>query len=399
MDEVKTTISHILDEYRSGALRLKKPQVKLLNVLSEFTISEYAKISRQKYSYIEKRLQEILDYAEKKWVAPANGLFKAIPHWQSMKNLSSYFSIDPETGEPKLRWYWIKWEQEWINIEEIVQYCNEHIKPVPALELTGEESYSENNITLYTLTDYHLGMMAWEDEGGSNWDLNTAEETFYKWLNHQMSVTIPTEEAVFANIWDFLHFDGLLPVTPASKHVLDSSSRYGQIVRVAIRCIKTAVEMLQTKHKHITFIMAEGNHDEASSVWLREAFKAMYSDNERVTFVDTPLPFYAHKFGNNALYFHHGHKVKMQNIAMTMADYFPELHGQTKNRFVFLWHYHHDKMQEGNGYKVMQLRTLAPNDAYSIRWGWKSQQDTKTFIFHKEYGLLQTITTPLQLLW
>ena len=66
MDEVKTTISHILDEYRSGALRLKKPQVKLLNVLSEFTISEYAKISRQKYSYIEKRLQEILDYAEKK---------------------------------------------------------------------------------------------------------------------------------------------------------------------------------------------------------------------------------------------------------------------------------------------------------------------------------------------
>lgn len=66
MDEVKTTISHILDEYRSGALRLKKPQVKLLNVLSKFTISEYAKISKQKYSYIEKRLQEILDYAEKK---------------------------------------------------------------------------------------------------------------------------------------------------------------------------------------------------------------------------------------------------------------------------------------------------------------------------------------------
>lgn len=66
MDEIRKTISHILDEYRSGALRLKKPQVKLLNILSKYTIKEYAKISKQKYSYIEKRLQEILDYAEKK---------------------------------------------------------------------------------------------------------------------------------------------------------------------------------------------------------------------------------------------------------------------------------------------------------------------------------------------
>ena len=62
------------------------------------------------------------------------------------------------------------------------------------MELTGSEVYAQDNLTLYTLTDYHLGMMAWEDEGGRNWDLNIAEETFYKWLNHQMSTTIPTEE-------------------------------------------------------------------------------------------------------------------------------------------------------------------------------------------------------------
>lgn len=66
MDEVKTTISHILDEYRSGALRLKKPQVKLLNILSKHTIKEYAKISKQKHDYIEKRLHDIFDYAERK---------------------------------------------------------------------------------------------------------------------------------------------------------------------------------------------------------------------------------------------------------------------------------------------------------------------------------------------
>lgn len=397
MDELKINISHILDEYRKGALRLKKPQVKLLNALSKHTISEYARISKQKYHYLETRLQEIFNFAESKWVAPANGLFKAIPNSQTMKKASIYYSIDPETWETKPRWYWIKAEQEWINPEDIIQYCKETIKPLKPVPLAYETTIPDC-LTLYTLTDYHLGMMAWEEEGGMKWNLEIAEETFKKWLEYQMANSLPTDEAVFANIGDFLHFDGMLPVTPASKHVLDASNRYGEIVRVAIRCIKLAVETLQQKHKHITFIMAEGNHDEASSIWLREAFNVMYSNNDKVTFINDALPFYSLKFWDNGLYFHHGHKVKMQNIALTMADYFPELHGQTKNRFVFLWHYHHDKVQEGNGYKVMQLRTLAPNDAYSIRWGWKSQQDTKTFIFHKEHGLLQTITTPFNLL-
>ena len=79
-----------------------------------------------------------------------------------------------------------------------------------------------------------------------------------------------SENAIFAQIGDFLHWDGLDAVTPASKHVLDADTRFTKLVRVAIRVIKRVIKMLLTKYKKVTVIMAEGNHDPASSVWLRE---------------------------------------------------------------------------------------------------------------------------------
>jgi hypothetical protein len=35
-------------------------------------------------------------------------------------------------------------------------------------------------LTLYTFTDYHVGMLAWHKEGGADWDLAIAEDTGIK---------------------------------------------------------------------------------------------------------------------------------------------------------------------------------------------------------------------------
>jgi hypothetical protein len=56
--------------------------------------------------------------------------------------------------------------------------------------------------------------------------------------------------------------------------------------------------MLLAKHKNVHVILAEGNHDMASSVWLRTMFKALYENEPRITVDDSALPYYAHEFGN-----------------------------------------------------------------------------------------------------
>lgn len=359
----------ILDEHRSGALRLKKPDVKLLNLFVKElgSIKNIAKILGITKNYAETRLERIYSYAREKGVSPANGLTKAIPDSLTMKNFSGYYSIDPETGEAKIKGYWIKSDRNSINLDDLVEYLKENIEPDPTRTKVVPNTIT-NQVMVYTLTDFHLGMMAWGEETlGVDWNLEKAEKLFVAYIDHIIHTTPNTERAVFANVGDFLHFDGLLAVTPAHKHILDTDTRYQLLVRTAIRCVKYAIEKLSEKHNHLTVVMAEGNHDEASSVWLREAFKVMYSENPNIEVVDSPNPYSTVQFGNTAFYFHHGHKSKVTEIAPKLACMFPKLHGDTEHRYVFMGHYHHHYEKEDNGYTVMQMRTLAPNDAHSAR--------------------------------
>jgi DNA repair exonuclease SbcCD nuclease subunit len=71
-----------------------------------------------------------------------------------------------------------------------------------------------------------------------------------------------------------------------------------------------AVELLLEKHKAVRVIVCEGNHDMASSLWIRKAIGRIFMKNERVTIDDTDFPFYAYLHGDIMIGFHHGHKVK-----------------------------------------------------------------------------------------
>ena len=47
--------------------------------------------------------------------------------------------------------------------------------------------------------------------------------------------------------------------------------------------------------------MAEGNHDPASSIWLRALFGALYENEPRVEVIDSPLPCYVHQHGQTMI--------------------------------------------------------------------------------------------------
>ena len=49
--------------------------------------------------------------------------------------------------------------------------------------------------------------------------------------------------------------------------------------------------MLLQKHERVVLIMAEGNHDMASSAWLREVFSTFYESEPRITVDTSPYPY------------------------------------------------------------------------------------------------------------
>ncbi len=255
------------------------------------------------------------------------------------------------------------------------------LPPVPA-PVQGQA----NLLNLYTITDAHVGMLAWRHEGGEDWDLKIAEKALFGAFE-AMIAAAPAAEVGFINqLGDFLHSDGMVPVTPTSHNVLDQDGRFEKMVGIAIRLLRRMVDLALQKHNQVIVLLAEGNHDLASSVWLRVMFKALYENEPRVTVIQSALPYYAYKHGKTLLAFHHGHLTKPDALAGKVAAGFPELWGQTTRRYAHLGHQHHLYEKEHDGITVTQHPTLAARDAYAARGGWFAQRAASAITYHTEFG-------------
>lgn len=247
-------------------------------------------------------------------------------------------------------------------------------------------------LNCYVVTDYHLGLLSWHEETGADYDLSIAEQQLVAWFATAIHMAPDAEIGVFAQLGDYLHWDGLDAVTPASKHLLDADTRFQKLVRVAIRVTRRVVDMLLTKHQKVHVLMAEGNHDTASSIWLREWFSAIYENEPRITVDRSPDPYYCVEHGQTSLFFHHGHKKKPASVSDVFVAKFRDVFGRTQHSYAHLGHLHHVDIKENNLMIVEQHRTLAAPDAYASRGGWISGRDAKVITYHKAYGEVGRLT-------
>lgn len=250
--------------------------------------------------------------------------------------------------------------------------------------IQGQEAKDLAN--LYVLTDAHMGMLAWEREGGANWDLKIAERTIYQCFMMMLDKAPEASTGIIAQLGDFFHSDGLLPVTPASGHVLDQDGRYAKIVAVGIRLLRSMIDAALLRHERLVVLMAEGNHDQAGSIWLQMMLKAIYENEPRIEVVETPLPYYAIKHGKTALFFHHGHKKKKEQLPLAFAAMFREIWGNAKKCYIHTGHYHSLDERDHNGCVVLQHPTLAARDAYAARGAWLSERQAMVITYHAEFG-------------
>lgn len=305
------------------------------------------------------------------------------PDGWRVKGTSTLFDAD---GVAKLQWVktTADMERQRELMEAAVLAMCEGIEP--AAPVDGPVAFIADLCNLYTYSDFHLGMLAQEEEGGANWDIKIAERTLVASFAAMIAQSPASQTAVLNIQGDMLHSDGLLPVTPIHRHVLDQDGRFSRIVATAIRSIRQLMRMALEKHDEVHLVVCEGNHDEASSVWLRHMFQALYEDEPRVTVNTSELPFYVFEWGQTMLGFHHGHKVKNEQLPLLFAAQFPEAWGRTKRRAIHCGHRHHCDEKEYNGVTVVQHPTIAARDAYAARGGWIADRAVQSITYSKRFG-------------
>ena len=253
--------------------------------------------------------------------------------------------------------------------------------------------------TLYTLTDSHVGMLAWAKEGGSDWDLEIAEKTLVNCFSAMVKASPDAKTGFVNQLGDFLHYDSAVaPVTPQHGHILDSDGRFSKMVSTAVRILRRVIDMALTKHEKVVVLLAEGNHDMASSVWLRVMFRALYENEPRVEIIDSELPYYVYQHGKTMLGFHHGHLKKNDQLPILFASQFPKVWGNTTKRYAHCGHKHHVEEKEHSGLTVIQHTTLAARDAYAARGGWISERAVTSITYHDQYGQVARNTVTPEML-
>ena len=333
--------------------------------------------------------------AAKKGYSPEHDFTRPVPDGYVAKGVSTYYNSE---GKPSGQWV-----KASLSHEALIDAMRETVKGFkdeipPAVSVAAPATSQDQLCNLYTFTDYHLGMLAWHKEGGSDWNLSLAEQTIIAALI-QMVNQSPNAHTAMLNIQgDFLHTDGKMPVTPTSKHVLDADSRFPKIRRAAIRIIRSLVAICLQRHQEVYLIIAEGNHDEESAGWLADLFSVHYEEEPRVTVNDSVLPFYVFEWGNTMLGIHHGHKVKNENLPLLFAAQFPQEWGRTTRREIHCGHRHHRDEKEYNGVTVVQHPTLAARDAFAARGGWIADRAAWAITYHKDYGAVGRVMVTTEML-
>lgn len=241
-------------------------------------------------------------------------------------------------------------------------------------------------LTAYLIGDPHIGMRAWGEECGDDWDLTIAERVHCGAMAQLVEAAPATECGLIVNLGDLLHYDSMAAVTPRGGNMLDADGRYAKMVRVAVKVMRQCIESALSKHRRVHVINAPGNHDETGALWMSIALSQIYEREPRVTVDTSPSLFAYHRWGKCLIGVHHGHTCKMDQLPSVMAADRATDWGETLHRYWWTGHIHHVTVREFPGVMVESFGTLAAKDAYATAGGWRSRESMTAIVLHKEHG-------------
>lgn len=337
------------------------------------------------HSSVGKAIDRLKAHAARQGYSPEHDMKRPVPDGFLLKGVSTYYDKDGNAAGQ-----WVKSSVDRERQAELFKAAAEAMaEEMPRLAPVARPMSTNADLcNLYTLTDSHVGMLAWHKEGGDDWDLGIAEKTLVGCFEQMMAAAPAAHVGIVNQLGDWLHYDGLSAITPLHGNVLDADGRFSKMVAAAIRILRRVIDLALIRHNEVHVILAEGNHDIASSVWLRHMFKALYENEPRITVNDNELPYYVYQHGKVMLAFHHGHLSKNSALPLLFAAQYPAMWGATSKRYVHTGHRHHKDEKEHPGITVVQHPTLAARDAYAARGGWISEREATAMTYHSQFGLV-----------
>lgn len=290
---------------------------------------------------------------------------------------------------------WVKSDVEKEAALQTIQTCiEEYVQTLPTFKAKIFEAShtSDDLMAVYPLADAHLGMRAYKENAGDDWDLKKAQEVYCGIFDRLIRTTPHCTQAVIVNLGDYFHRDNMAGVTERHRHKLDTDGTYRMMVDTGFKVMLQMINSALEHHKTVRIINAVGNHDDTGAIFLQVALKHMYANEPRVKVDCSESAFGYFRHGNSLFGTHHGQSVKPDKLPLLMATDRAKEWGETKFRYFLTGHIHHDTRKEYSGCIVESFRTLTAKDTYTTANGYRSGQDSKALVIHKDFGEVERHT-------
>lgn len=333
---------------------------------------------------LQRSLKAIRLRAARQGYSPDHDYTKPVPPGFHLRGESILYD---EAGNVKLAWVksQIDHEAQAELLREAITSAFEDYKAT-SHKITSPRSASKSILPVIPMGDPHIGMYAWADETGENFDVDIAERELCASVDNLVDRSPPAHTAIILNLGDYFHADNMRNATMRNNNPLDVDSRWQRVLRIGVRAMIQCVYSALKKHKRVVLRNMTGNHDDHSSHFLSIAMSLYFENNKRVIVDDSPMRFWYYRFGKVLLGSTHGDTAKPSALPGIMAADRAEDWGDTAFRYWLTGHIHSTNKQEFPGVVWESFRTLAAKDAWHTEQGYRSGRDMQSIVYHRDHG-------------
>jgi len=244
----------------------------------------------------------------------------------------------------------------------------------------------EDYCALYLVGDHHFGMLASAETklDDENWDVKIATKVLTNAVNRLAGRVGNAKTGVLVNVGDFMHEDGKQMTTAGTP--VDVDTRLNRTFRLAGRLFQTLIDKMLEVHQDVVVINVRGNHDSDIACHLSSCLDLLYDKEPRVDVLKNYSKFIHWEWENNLFVFHHGDRIKHEQILQAVITNLDEEWSQCKNRYCHLGHIHHHMSREVGSMQFSHWGSLTATDQWHSDSGYGAERSMTAIVYHKQYG-------------
>jgi len=334
---------------------------------------------------VDTMLKRLEAKAASKAVAPHKSVNRETMEGFEAKRVSTAYKED---GTVALQWVIQEPEKRSMKqkldamLEGMKDDLTEFKKPVKA-----PKKNNADYLAMYMIGDHHYGMLADSETkvDDDDWDVKIATKILVESTDRLANRVGNAEVGVLLNVGDFFHADSSANTTTKGTPV-DVDTRIGKTFKLAGRLFQVLIDKMLETHKEVIVINVRGNHDSDMACHLSSCLELLYSQEKRVNVLPNYSKFIHYQWHNNLFVFHHGDRMKHEQILQVVIKNLDDEWSQSKNRYCHLGHIHHHTAREVGSMHFEHWGSLTATDQWHSDSGYGAERSMTAVVYHKDHG-------------